>query len=82
MRQIDIHAAEMQLSSLVEQAAQGEPFIIARAGRPLVKVVPVEPAPQPSLPRIGFLRDADWRVPDDFDTMMQDEIIQMFEGED
>jgi prevent-host-death family protein len=78
MRTVDMHEAKTHLSRLVEQAAKGEPFIIAKAGKPLVKVVPVEakenkPAPR----RIGFLA-GQIKVPDDFDTMCQDEIEEMF----
>jgi len=78
MQQINIHEAKTHLSMLVEKAANGEPFIIAKAGKPMVTVVPYfssEKKPQ----RIGFLK-GQGTVPDDFDTMMQDEIIQMFEG--
>ena len=42
MRTVNIHEAKTNLSRLVEQAAKGEPFIIAKAGKPLVKVVAVE----------------------------------------
>ncbi|MCL2165663.1 MAG: type II toxin-antitoxin system prevent-host-death family antitoxin [Oscillospiraceae bacterium] len=77
MEQINIHAAKTQLSALVERAAAGEPFIIAKAGRPLVTVSPYK-APEP-LPRIGFLK-GQIRVPDDFDRMGEEEITAMFEG--
>lgn len=80
MRSVNIHEAKTHLSRLVEEAASGEPFIIAKAGRPLVKVVPLEPDASPRW--LGFLRDADWRIPDDFDTMDQEEIIRLFEGEE
>lgn len=42
METINIHEAKTHLSRLVEQAAKGEPFIIAKAGNPLVKVVPLQ----------------------------------------
>jgi prevent-host-death family protein len=79
MRQVNIHHAKTHLSRLVDQAAKGEPFIIAKAGKPLVKVVPIEPEARP--PRLGFMR-GEFTVPDDFDTFMQDEIIAMFEGDE
>ena len=82
MRSINIHAAKTHLSRLVEEAAGGEPFIIAKAGRPLVKVVPLDVGEPAVKRRIGFLKDADIRIPDDFDTMGQDEIERMFHGED
>ncbi len=83
MKQVNIHEAKTHLSRLVEAAARGEPFVIAKAGKPLVKVVPVEPAPETreerAKRRIGFL-EGRFTVPDDFDTFMQDEIVAMFEG--
>jgi prevent-host-death family protein len=77
MRQVNIHEAKTQLSKLVEQAANGEPFVIARAGKPLVKVVPMD-APQPAHQRrIGFLAGR-FTIPEDFDRMGQDEIEKLF----
>jgi len=81
MRQVNIHHAKTHLSRLVEEAAKGQPFIIAKAGKPLVKVVPLEAAPVDTSKRLGFL-EGQFTVPDDFDTMFQDEIIRMFEGEE
>jgi prevent-host-death family protein len=75
MRTVNIHEAKTNLSRLVDAAAKGESFIIAKAGKPLVKVVPVE-APQVKK-RLGFL-EGQFTVPDDFDTMFQDEIEKMF----
>ncbi|WP_152045430.1 type II toxin-antitoxin system Phd/YefM family antitoxin [Aureimonas psammosilenae] len=81
MRTVNMHEAKTHLSRLVDQASKGEPFVIARAGKPLVKVVPVEEAaPAEKPPRIGFMV-GQFSVPDDFDTMYADEIRQMFEGE-
>jgi len=77
MEQINIHAAKTQLSALVERAAAGEPFIIAKAGRPLVTVSPYK-LTEP-LPRIGFMKGL-VSVPDDFDRMGEEEIVAMFEG--
>jgi prevent-host-death family protein len=80
MKTVNIHEAKTHLSRLVEAAARGEPFVIAKAGKPMVKVVPIE-AEAPRVPRRrGFLA-GQIRVPDDFDSMMQDEIIALFEGE-
>ena len=77
MRTVNIHEAKTHLSRLIERAAAGEPFIIAKAGRPLVKVVPVE-APDPGAARrLGFLA-GEAEVPDDFDAMGADEIERMF----
>ena len=80
MRTVNIHEAKTHLSKLVDQAAKGEPFIIARAGKPLVKVVPLD-APVATR-RLGFLVGVDdWLVPDDFDRMCEAEIVALFEGE-
>jgi len=78
MRTVNIHEAKTHLSKLVDQAAKGEPFIIARAGKPLVKVVALDAPEAPQ--RLGFMK-GDYAVPDDFDRMFQDEIIALFEGE-
>lgn len=80
MRTVNMHEAKTHLSRLVEQAAKGEGFIIAKAGKPMVKVVPIEDADQCAKNPIGFM-DGEISVPDDFDTMGQDEIRRMFEGE-
>ena len=77
MQQINIHAAKTHLSSLVEKAAAGESFVIAKAGRPLVTVVPY--APDVSHSRTGFLKGR-ISVPADFDSMGADVISGMFEG--
>jgi prevent-host-death family protein len=78
MRTVNIHEAKTHLSRLVEAAAKGEPFIIAKAGKPLVKVVPVDAPMTPR--RLGFMRGA-VTVPDDFDTMGQEEIEKLFYGD-
>jgi prevent-host-death family protein len=77
MRTVNIHEAKTHLSRLVEQAAAGESFIIAKAGRPLVKVTRLE-APAPPR-RIGFMA-GEFDIPDDFDRMGEAEIAEMFEG--
>jgi prevent-host-death family protein len=79
MRTVNIHEAKTQLSRLVDAAAKGEPFIIAKAGKPLVKVVPIDAPAAPK--RLGFMRGA-FTVPDDFDTMGQEEIEAMFNGDE
>lgn len=68
MRTVNMHDAKTQLSRLVERAAKGEPFIIARAGKPLVKVVPLAPDETAGQRRLGFLA-GEIAVPDDFDRM-------------
>jgi prevent-host-death family protein len=77
MRTVNMHEAKTHLSRLVERAAKGEGFIIARAGKPLVKVVPLEARDAPVPRRLGFLI-GEIAVPDDFDRMGQDEIERQF----
>ncbi len=77
MRRVNIHQAKTHLSRLVEEAARGEPFVIAKAGKPIVKVVPLEEGEKAAAQRIGFMKGR-IKVPDDFDTMFQDEIERMF----
>ena len=80
MRKVNIHEAKTHLSRLVEEAAKGEPFVIAKAGKPMVMVVPLDAAAeQPKKRRLGFLQ-GQLKVPDDFDTMMQEEIEELFYG--
>ena len=79
MRTVNMHEAKTHLSRLVDRAANGEPFIIAKAGKPLVKVVPLDAPTEGKLSRIGFM-DGMIEVPDDFDTIMADEIEEMFYG--
>ncbi|HUX66850.1 MAG TPA: type II toxin-antitoxin system prevent-host-death family antitoxin [Terriglobales bacterium] len=79
MKVINIHQAKTHLSRLVEEAAKGQSFIIAKAGKPMVQVVRLEPAPE--LPRSGFMRGRG-TIPDDFDTLMEKEIEEMFYGTD
>ena len=69
---VDIHEAKKQLFRLVDRAANGEPFVIAKAGKPLVKVCAVDVPVQ----RLGFLAGK-IAVPDDFDRM--GEIGTLFE---
>ncbi len=81
MHTVNIHEAKTHLSRLVEQAAQGEPFIIARAGKPLVKVTRLDTPVAGQVRRIGFLA-GQIAVPDDFDRMGGEEIEQWFAGSD
>ena len=78
MQQVNIHEAKTNLSKLIEMAVQGEPFIIAKSGKPMVTVSAYAPPPDPAA-RIGFLKGM-VRVPDDFDAMGKEEIQAMFEG--
>ncbi len=80
MRVVNIHQAKTHLSRLVRAVVEGEPFIIARAGKPVAKVVPLEP-PGPRKSRIGFIK-GEIRIPDDFDRLAADEIEALFHGDE
>ena len=79
METINIHKAKTQLSRLVEKAAKGEPLVIAKAGKPMVKVVPMDTPEAGQKKRLGFLVNQ-IKVPDDFDTMGAEEIQTIFQG--
>ncbi|SHL04247.1 prevent-host-death family protein [Roseovarius marisflavi] len=77
MKTVNMHEAKTHLSKLVEQALQGQPFVIAKAGKPLVQVTMIETvSPQ----RTGFLK-GQVEIPEDFDDMAAEDIKQLFEGE-
>jgi antitoxin (DNA-binding transcriptional repressor) of toxin-antitoxin stability system len=76
MRTVNIHAAKTHLSRLVEDAAAGEEIIIAKAGKPIARLCRLtDPKPRRVLGRLrGKIV-----VPDDFDTMCEEEIRRLFE---
>jgi prevent-host-death family protein len=75
MNSVNIHEAKTQLSRLVDRAARGETFVIAKAGKPLVKVSALDAPAEPK--RLGFLK-GEIEVPDDFDRMGEREIAALF----
>ncbi|OBV37110.1 type II toxin-antitoxin system Phd/YefM family antitoxin [Janthinobacterium psychrotolerans] len=80
MLTVNIHEAKTHLSRLIDQAANGESFIIAKAGRPLVKVMALDAPAAGQKKRLGFLA-GQITVPDDFDTMGSVEIAALFGGD-
>jgi prevent-host-death family protein len=80
MRVVNIHEAKTHLSRLIERAIKGEPFIIAKAGRPVVKVTALDAQPGGEVRRLGFMA-GQIAVPDDFDRMGNDEIARLFGDE-
>jgi len=79
MKTVNIHEAKTQLSRLIEEAVRGESFVIAKAGKPLVKVTALDaPEPKP-MKRRGFMA-GQITIPKDFDTLFAEEITDMFEG--
>lgn len=79
MQTVNIHEAKTHLSRLVEEASQGKSFIIAKAGKPLVKVSPLSKEEQKGVQKLGFMA-GEILIPDDFDSMGEKEIIKLFEG--
>lgn len=77
MQTVNIHEAKTHLSRLIDQAVKGESFIIAKAGKPMVRVVAIEEVPEHKPQRLGFMRGKG-KIPDDFDTMFAKEIEDMF----
>ena len=74
---VNIHEAKTQLSKLVDRAAKGEAFVIAKAGKPLVRVAALAAPAAPQ--RLGFLA-GEIAVPKDFDRMGEAEIESLFGG--
>ena len=77
MRQVNIHEAKTNLSQLVEEAANGNEIIIAKAGRPVARLVgmDVDGTPRPR----GLLKGKIW-IADDFDTPLPEEISSRYGG--
>jgi len=77
MSTINVHAAKSQLSRLLDAAAAGEEVIIAKAGKPVARLVAVDSRSAPR--RLGALAGR-LHVPDDFDDPLPDDVIADFEG--
>ena len=76
MTTLNIHAAKTHFSRLIEEVAEGEEIIIAKAGKPVARLVPIE---KPAKRTLGLLKGR-LRVPDDFDAPLTDDIIDAFEA--
>lgn len=77
MRTVNVHEAKTHLSRLIERAAKGESFIIAKSGKPMVKVVALDTPETAKVRRVGFMK-GQFTTPDDFDRMGSDEIETLF----
>jgi prevent-host-death family protein len=77
MKTVNIHQAKTQLSKLIEEASKGESFIIAKAGKPVVRVTALNAPTGAQVRRLGFMA-GQISVPDDFDRMGQEEIERSF----
>ncbi|MER8366750.1 type II toxin-antitoxin system prevent-host-death family antitoxin [Mesorhizobium sp. M1378] len=80
MRTVNIHEAKTHLSRLIDRAAKGESFIIAKSGKPMVKVVAIDAPAAGEMRRVGFMA-GQFSVPDDFDRMADEEIEKQFGGD-
>ncbi|MBX3482340.1 type II toxin-antitoxin system Phd/YefM family antitoxin [Phenylobacterium sp.] len=81
MKTVNVHEAKTHLSRLIDAAAKGEPFVIAKAGKPMVKVVPIKEPQEKPVKRLGGLEGM-YKIPDDFDSIGREEIERMFYGEE
>ena len=79
MKIVNIHEAKTQLSRLIEKASKGESFVIAKAGKPVVKVTALSAPTGAQVRRLGFMV-GQISVPEDFDRMRKEEIEQTFGG--
>ena len=79
MRTYNKHEAKTHLSRLVAQAADGEPFVIARSGKPVVKVMAIDAPAAGAARRVGFMV-GEIQVPEDFNRMDAKVIENLFAG--
>jgi prevent-host-death family protein len=79
MKTVNIHQAKTHLSKLVDEVSKGEPFVIAKAGKPVAKVMALNAPTGAQVRRLGFMK-GHISVPDDFDQMCHEEIERMFGG--
>ncbi len=78
MQTVNIHAAKTHLSRLIDAVADGEEIIIARAGRPVARLVPVQGIAAPRR-QLGQM-EGDFTVPEDFDAPLPEDVLRDFEG--
>ena len=81
MTQVNVHEAKTHFSKLLDRVAKGEEIVVARAGKPVAKLIPMEDPAEIAKRRIGFMAGK-ITVPKDFDTMFQEEIEKEFYGEE
>lgn len=77
MQTVNIHAAKTHLSRLVDAAANGEEIVIARAGKPVARLVPLA---APKKKRVLGMMAGMFNMPDDFDAPLPDDLLDLFEG--
>lgn len=76
MAEVNVHEAKTHLSRLLLRVAGGEEIVIARAGKPIARLVPVEPRSQ----RLIGQDDGLFEIPDDFDAPLPDEVLALFQS--
>lgn len=76
MAEVNVHEAKTHLSRLLQRVAGGEEIVIARAGKPVARLVPIEPRPQ----RVLGQDDGLFEVPEDFDAPLPDEVLALFQS--
>jgi prevent-host-death family protein len=76
MAEVNVHEAKTHLSRLLLRVAGGEEIVIARAGKPIARLVPVEPRPE----RLIGQDDGLFEVPDDFDAPLPEEVLALFQS--
>jgi prevent-host-death family protein len=80
IKQVNIYEAKTQLSRLVDQASKGESFVIAKAGVPVARLVPLEHTDEPKKKfKFGTMKGKIWMA-DDFDAPLPDWLLDAFEG--
>lgn len=75
---VNVHEAKTHLSRLLSRVERGDEIVIARAGRPVARLLPFEAAAE--RPRFG-LDEGRFEVPDDFDAPLPDDVLSAFDGE-
>jgi prevent-host-death family protein len=76
-KSINIHEAKTHLSRLVEQAALGKVIVIAKAGKPMARLMPMEVSPRPK--KFDLLKSR-IKVPDDFNAPLEPGLLALFKG--
>jgi prevent-host-death family protein len=77
MRTVNIREAKTHLSRLVDEVYSGEEIIIAKAGKPLAKLVALTATAKKR--KLGILKGK-LRAPEDFDAPLPEEVLTSFEG--
>ncbi len=77
MISVNVHEAKTHLSRLLERVAAGEEILISKAGKPMAKLTPLS---KPQVNRVPGLDKGVIKIPDDFDSPLPDDLLQLFES--